>query len=192
MRSEYWSSNWRCSHWTSWSSDRAWSSVYRSWSCCSTRFQWWCITSSTGWIGPSWWWSNWWSTSMCWAKRSDKLCPLWVNKDGISISVHSSNDGKKFHLRSIMSSLSKERAYIYWIDSSTVVSINRSECSIWAVIILDLELSFQSLKSSLKINFLLNDSCNCKFNISWKIIISSNSSCSSVKSNVSQEVVFAW
>lgn len=89
-----------------------------------------------------------------------------------------------------MSVLSEERSDIDLVNSSAVVSINRSEGSVWGVVILDLEFPLESLKSSLKVDLLLDDRGKSKLNVSWKIVVSRHMSGWSVESSVSQEVVF--
>ena len=73
-----------------------------------------------------------------------------------------------------MSVLSEERSNVNLINSTTVVSVNRSESSVWGVIIRGLELSLERLKSSLKINFFFNYTGESEFNVSWEVVVSSN------------------
>ena len=91
-----------------------------------------------------------------------------------------------------MSILSEERTNVDLVDSSAVVSIDRSVSSVWGVVVLDLEFSLEGLKSSLEIDLLLDDSSKGKFDVSWEEVESSNMSGWSVEGSVSEVVVFAW
>ena len=91
-----------------------------------------------------------------------------------------------------MSILSKERSNVDLVNSSTVVSINRSVSSVWGVVVLDFEFSLKGLESSLEINLLLDNSSKGKFDVPWKEVESSNVSGWSVEGSVSEVVVFAW
>lgn len=91
-----------------------------------------------------------------------------------------------------MTVLSEERSDVDLVNSAAVVSVDRSEGSVWAVVVLDLEFPLESLKSSLKVDLLLDDRGKSKLNVSWKIVVSGDMSGWSVKSSVSQEVVLAW
>ena len=91
-----------------------------------------------------------------------------------------------------MSILSEERTNVDLVDSSAVVSIDRSVSSVWGVVVLDLEFSLEGLESSLEIDLLLDDSSKGKFDVSWEEVESSNMSGWSVEGSVSEVVVFAW
>ena len=57
---------------------------------------------------------------------------------------------------------------------------------------MNLEFSLEAFKSSLEIDFFLNDIGQGELNVSWKVIVSANSSRWSIKGSISQEVVLAW
>ena len=91
-----------------------------------------------------------------------------------------------------MAILSEESTHVDLVNSSTVVSVNRSEGSVWGVVVLAFEFSLKSFESSLKINFLLDDIGESEFDVSWEHVVSTNMSGWSVEGSVSQVVVFAW
>lgn len=91
-----------------------------------------------------------------------------------------------------MSVLSEEGTNVDLVNSSTVVSVNRPEGSVWGVVILNLKFSLQGLKSSLKVDLLLDDIGKSEFDVSWKIVVPAHVSGWAVQSSVSQVVVLAW
>lgn len=91
-----------------------------------------------------------------------------------------------------MTVLSEEGTNVDLVASSTVVSVDRSEGSVWGVVVLDFEFSLKRLESSLEVDFLFDNLSESKFDVSWELVVSSNMSGWSVEGSVSKVVIFAW
>jgi len=91
-----------------------------------------------------------------------------------------------------MSLLSEERTNFLRVNGSISVSVKSVESGIRIVVVVSFEISLDLLKSSLKCNFLFNNIDDSLFNVSWKRVISSNSSGVSVEGHVSKDVIFTW
>jgi len=91
-----------------------------------------------------------------------------------------------------MSISSKDISNFVLVDSTGSVSIDSVEGSEWRVVVVSLKFTFESFKSSLKINFSSDDRSDGLLDVSWERVVSSNSTGWSVEGTVSKEVILAW
>jgi len=87
--------------------------------------------------------------------------------------------------------LSEEGTNVDGVDSTTVVSVDGSEGSEGRVVVLELHVSLEALESSLKVDLLLDDRGQGEFDVSRKVVVSSNSHGIPVEGNISKVVVLA-
>lgn len=90
-----------------------------------------------------------------------------------------------------MSCLSQERPGVDLVDSAGVVPVDRPEGGVRGVVVLNFELSLESLESSLEIDFFLNDVSEGEFDVSWERVVPAYVSRWAVNGSVSKVVVLA-
>lgn len=130
--------------------------------------------------------------SWAWVGRSEELSELRVGKTGISVGVHSADDGKKLGLSGVVTTASEEGAEVEGIDAAIVVPVDRSVGRESGEVVSDLKISLQDVESSLEINLLLDDLAETSLDIVWEGVEAANSEGWSVQGDVSEEVVSAW
>jgi len=122
---------------------------------------------------------------------SQELGVLRVGETGITVGVNATNDGEELALSGVVAGGAEEGTEVEGVNTAIVVFVDGAVGGEGGVVVSNLKVAFEDVKTSLEINLLLEDIDERSLDVPREVVVASNTEGGAVQSQVSQQIIFA-